>query len=156
MLFRSRPAGIGALPPAYHYLAFGPHHPALSFVDCVIPNSALVNARKGPRVLNAKNYDGAISYSYHLDAGLFANFMRDAAVLRGIRHIRDDVLDVTLGENGAVSALQLKEAGHYPVEFVVDCTGYKSLIIDRLRTEPFVSFSDSILNDKAKIGRAHV
>jgi hypothetical protein len=100
-------------------------------------------------MLNGRNYESAISYAYHLDAALFAEFMRDTAVLRGIEHIRDDVVDVFTDQNGAISGLQLKKAGNYPVEFVIDCTGFRSLIMERVGTEMFVSLSDHLLNDRA-------
>ncbi len=145
----NRPSAIGAFSPAYHYLKFGPPLPGMSLVESVIPNVGLVHALKGPRALNAQNYDRTIDYAYHLDAALYAGFMRDTATSRGVEHIRDDVDDVFLDENGAVSALQLREAGRYAVEFIIDCTGFKNLIMERLRTAPFISLNDHLLNDRA-------
>jgi tryptophan halogenase len=56
---------------------------------------------------------------------------------------------VQLDEIGALSALRLERAGRYPVEFVVDCTGFKSLIWSRMGAESFVSAGDRLLNDRA-------
>jgi tryptophan halogenase len=109
----------------------------------------MIAAGKGPRTLSAGNYQWSINYAYHVDAALLAEFMRDFAVTRGVTHIRDDVVDVLLDETGAVAALQLDKGGRYPVEFVVDCTGFKSLIWSRMGAEPFVAAGDRLLNDKA-------
>src|SRR5262249_20596776 len=87
--------------------------------------------------------------AYHIDAGLFAEYMRDVAVTRGVKHIRDDVVDVFTDETGSVSGLQLQRGGDHPIEFIIDCTGFRGLIIDRVRKEPFISFNDELLNDRA-------
>src|SRR5262249_4376650 len=110
---------------------------------------AIVRAGKGPRAISAGNYGQAVAYAYHLDAGLFAEYMRDLVVTRGVEHVRDDVVDVLLDETGAVSGLQLQRGGLRPVEFVIDCTGFRSLIIDRVRKGAFVSYADQLLNDRA-------
>jgi tryptophan halogenase len=145
----NNPAACGGFSPAYHFRKFGPHWLGASYGASVLPNAAVIAAGKGPRLLNRGNYEWDINYAYHVDAGLFANFMRDVAVARGVKHIRDDVLDVERDETGAISALQLERAGRYRVEFVVDCTGFKSLIWSRMGAEPFISAGDRLLNDRA-------
>lgn len=139
----------GGFPPAYHYRKFGPHWPGASFGESVLPNASVIAAGKGPRPIGAPDYTFDVNYAYHVDAALFAEFMRDFAVARGVEHIRDDVADVLLDETGAIEALQLDQRGRYPVEFVIDCTGFKSLIRSRMGAEPFISVGDRLLNDRA-------
>lgn len=143
------PAGLGGYIPAYHYHRFGPHWPGMSLAESLLPNPALARAGKAPRLLDGRDYEGLIGYAYHIDAALFAAFLREIALARGIEHIRDDVADVVLGEQGEVSALQLKERGRYPVQFVIDCTGFRNVVMGRLRTQPFISLGDRLLNDRA-------
>jgi tryptophan halogenase len=145
----SNAPACGGLSPAHHFRKFGPHWLGASYGASVLPNASVIAAGKGPRRLNKGNYEREINYAYHVDAGLFADFMHDVAVERGVKHIRDDVVDVLRDETGAISALQLERAGRYPVEFVVDCTGFKSLIWSRMSGEPFVSAGDRLLNDRA-------
>ena len=45
--------------------------------------------------------------------------------------------------------MQLECGGKYSVEFVIDCTGFKSLIWSRMGGEPFVPMGDRLLNDRA-------
>jgi tryptophan halogenase len=135
--------------PAYAFHRYGPRRPGTSLADNMIVNLAVIRAGKGPRAISAGNYGQEVSYAYHIDAGLFAEYMRDVGTARGIEHVRDDVVDVVMDEAGAISGLQLQRGGHHPVEFVVDCTGFRSLIIDRVRKEPFISFGDRLLNDRA-------
>ena len=139
----------GGFHTAYHFRKFGPHWLGASYGESILPNASVISAGKGPRPLNGIDYAWNANYAYHLDAALFAEFMRDFAVARGVEHVRDDVVDVLLDEAGAIEALQLDQRGRYPVEFVVDCTGFKSLIWSRMGAEPFVSAGDRLLNDRA-------
>jgi tryptophan halogenase len=120
-----------------------------SFAEHVLPNARLIAAGRGPRRLNRAGYSWELNYAYHVDAALVAAFMHDVAVERGINYIRDDVVDVTFDESGAISALQLERQGQHPVELVVDCTGFKSLIWSRMGAKPFISVGDRLLNDRA-------
>ncbi len=69
----------------------------------------------------------------------------------GVEHILDDVEDVELDARGHVAAVHLKDrGGHHPVEFVVDCTGFKGgLIINKALKEPFIDYSKYLGNDRA-------
>jgi tryptophan 6-halogenase len=146
---QNAPPACGGFLPAYHYRKFGPHWLGASYGESVLPNASVIAAGRGPRPIGGLDYAWDINYAYHVDAGLFANFMRDFAVARGIEHIRDDVVDVLLDETGAVAALQLDQRGRYPVEFVIDCTGFKSLIRSRMGGEPLIPLGDRLLNDRA-------
>lgn len=143
------PGFIGGMTPAYHYNAFGPHPGRDGLAECIVPNTAVLEAYRGPRQIGGKNYENDINYAYHLDAGLFGAFLRDVAVTRGLRHIRDDVVDVTLDERGYVSTLELERGGSHPVELVIDCTGFKGLILQQVLGEPFDSFEPNLLCDRA-------
>ena len=133
----------------HHFRKFGPHWLGASFAESILPNAAMIAAGKGPRPLQYGSYTWDINYAYHLDAALFATFMRDFAVARGIEHLGDNLVDVLLDESGSIQALQLDRHGRCPVEFVVDCTGFKSLIWSKMGAEPFVSAGDRLLNDRA-------
>ena len=143
------PTFLAGVTPVHHYNRFGPHPGHSELADCLVPNPALIDAYKGPRRIGGANYENQINYAYHLDAALFGRFLRDVAVERGLRHIQDDVVDVELDERGYVSALRLERGGTFPVELVVDCTGFKGLIIQQVLGEPFEPFGPSLLCDRA-------
>ena len=143
------PSFLGGVTPAHHYNAFGPHPGRDALAECMVPNTAVVEAYRGPRRIDGGNYANDINYAYHLDAALFAEFLRDVAVARGLRHIRDDVVEVTLDERGYISALELERGGSFPVELVVDCTGFKGVILQQVLGEPFDTFGHNLLCDRA-------
>ena len=84
-----------------------------------------------------------------LDAGKFAGLMQTACKKKGVTHILDDVQDVELDERGHVAALQLERTGRHPVELVIDCTGFRGLIINKALDEEFISYSKYLANDRA-------
>jgi len=143
------PTYLGGIVPAYHFNKFGPHPGRKTLAQCMVPNPALIERFKGPRRIGAKDYECDISYSYHLDAALLGHFLRDAGVRGGIRHVRDDVVDVKLDDRGYVAELILEQGGSFPVEFVVDCSGFKGLILQQTLGEPFLPFGQSLLCDRA-------
>lgn len=121
----------------------------LDFVQTYSLAVDLARACKGPRPLGASDYDPEVGFAYHLDAGKFANMLRDICKARGVRHIEDNVQGVDQDERGHISALHLQDTGRHEVQMVIDCTGFRGLIINGELGEPFVSYSKYLANDRA-------
>lgn len=138
---------IRGVESAYYYLKYGAG--GGPFSDVVTAALDLARGCKGPHPLGAKTEEQNPGFAYHLDAGLFADLLRDICVARGIDHVRDDVVDVEKDERGFIAALQLKERGRLPVELVVDCTGFRGMLINKALDEPFVDYSKYLANDRA-------
>ena len=145
----NQPPGIHGIDAAYHFHRFVPPEVSHQFTDAMVPSGDLVRFFKGPRLLSDADYQYKIAYAYHLDAGLLAQFLRDLAVSKGVEHLLDDMTEVQQGENGFITALRLKRRGLVPVQFVIDCSGFRSLIMGKVLDEPFESYSDSLLCDRA-------
>jgi hypothetical protein len=133
----------------YHWLAWRRKGNKGSLAEVVVPSLAPVMANRAPLVPGSKDFKGIFPYAYHFDAKLFAEYMREYATNLGVEHVQDDVTDVNLDERGFVKSLTLKERGDRPVEFVIDCTGFRGLIIKEALKEPVVSYGDNLLCDKA-------
>lgn len=116
---------------------------AISFVREAFENNL------GPRGLGDPYYGGPQQYAYHIDAAKLANYLAEVCKTRGVEHVRDNLVDVKLDERGYISSLQLEKNGDWPVELVIDCTGFRGLLINKALGEPFISFSDYLLNDRA-------
>ena len=144
---------VSGINPGYPFKKFGiPGREDVNDQDFVRTISAALEAYEnnlGPRALDGPHYGGPLEYAYHIDAAKLAGFLSEVCKSRGVQHVRDNVLDVKLDERGYVASLQLQENGVWPIELVVDCTGFKGLIINKALGEPFVSFSDHLLNDRA-------
>lgn len=139
--------------PGYSFKKYGlPDMDAVTDQDFVRTISLARDAfelNKGPRAINGPLYGGALQYAYHIDAGRLAEFLKEICIKRGVKHMRDSVVDVKQDERGFITSLQLKENGDWPVELVVDCAGFRGLLINQVMKEPFESYGDYLLNDRA-------
>ncbi len=138
--------------PAASLLAYGiPDGTALaSELAAVIGHCpAAVAAFRSPRQADGPPYKGALNYAYHFDAGLFADFLREICVARGVEHVRDTVIGVERADKGHIAAIQLADGGRRPVELVIDCSGFRGVAIQEALGEPFLSYADYLPNDRA-------
>lgn len=136
--------------PAYHYhrrARQGMAQP--SFDHAMAPSVAMLDANMAPRGADGGDFKGLSSYSYHLDATRFAAYLTQFCTIMGVEHIRDDVVDVVRADNGDIASLTLAERGAFPVEFVIDCSGFQGLLIRKTLDEPFVTYGDHLLVDSA-------
>ena len=120
------------------------------FIQSISPLMDLYAAYKCPLSFDGKNDPmPRVGYAYHLDAGKFAGLLAEVGRERGVEHVLDDVDSVTLDERGFVSSLTLREQGEHAVPLVIDCTGFRGLIMREALEEPFESYSDYLANDRA-------
>ena len=111
----------------------------------------VIRAHKGPKVFGAGDYQSDIPYSYHMDAVELAKMLQERGKAMGVRQILDHVNEVHLDDKGFVKELILKENGAYPIEFVIDATGFASIIIGKVMKEPFETYDKYLLNDRAAV-----
>lgn len=139
--------------PGYPFLAYGmgddPSPPPTDFIPLISTAPDAILQGKGPRQIDGEDFSFALQYAYHLDAGLMAEFFKEICIERGVRHVLDDVERVHRDERGHISSLQLARTGDWPVELVIDCTGFRGLLINQELGEPFESYSDYLMNDRA-------
>jgi len=138
---------IGGIDPAWYYLREGAGR--LDYVQTISPCVDLWLQKKGPRPIGAGDFDGQVGFAYHLDAGKFAGLLKDVCIQRGVEHILDDMVKVEKDDRGHIAAVQLKQTGRHPVELVIDCTGFRGLIINEALGVPFESYADYLGNDRA-------
>ena len=148
-LFETPPSIAGYFSGYHYHAGRKAGRIAKPFTHAMMASSALLDACRSPRKVEAEPFQGLTNYSYHFDAALLARYLRDYATTLGVKHIVDDVVDVRLGADGDVAALALKERGDYPVRFVIDCTGFASLIVGKALGEPFIPYGDHLLCDRA-------
>lgn len=132
---------------------------------------ALCDAQRSPRFLDGRVYDDNVQdyylgevgghnniildhkvqypYAYHFDAGLLAAYLKDYATARGVHRIVDDVAGVVRDEQGWIDHLATRETGDLSADLFVDCTGFRGLLINQALGETFLSFSESLLCDRA-------
>lgn len=143
-----------------YFMRFGPHGGAepqdVADSLCVIPEA--IRRKRAPRASRAAQGNpakagtdrtGLERYGYHFDAMRVADFLKEKSIARGVEYISDDVDDVVIGEGDIITHLRLREGGLRPVELVIDCTGFKGLLINKHLKEPFEPYASHLLCDRA-------
>ncbi len=144
------PPSIYGFSPAYHFhrrAGRGAQQPRFAHSMSILP--ALLDRNLAPRTLDGVYYEGIGNYAFHLDAVLLGRYLREYCTALGVTYISDDVVDIARDENGFITALELKSNGTHPVEFVIDCTGFRGLIVRNALEEPFIPYGDQLLCDRA-------
>lgn len=91
--------------------------------------------------------------AYHMDATLFGNYLRDYVCLpTGMTHILDNVIDASLDSHGNIKHIISKNNGILTADLFIDCTGFKSFLLEEKLKVPFISFHDTLHNDRAVAG----
>ncbi len=91
------------------------------------------------------------SFAYHLENKRFVDFLEDYATESGLPKIDAIVSNVELGPQG-VAALDLDNGERLEADLFVDCSGFGSELLGRALQEPFVSYRDALLCDRAIVG----
>ncbi|MBB5518936.1 tryptophan halogenase family protein [Amphiplicatus metriothermophilus] len=73
-----------------------------------------------------------INYAYHLDAGLYARFLRAFSEPKGVRRIEGKIVGVDQdGESGFIRALIMESGERIEGDLFIDCTGFRGLLIEQ-------------------------
>lgn len=70
------------------------------------------------------------SYAFHLDATLFARFLRQRSIASGVERIEATVNEV-VDDNGFIKSITLEDGRTISSDFFIDCTGFKALLIEK-------------------------
>ncbi|MEU5853359.1 tryptophan halogenase family protein [Saccharopolyspora shandongensis] len=102
--------------------------------------------------LSPRHSDGTkwTNYAWHFDAHLVADFLRRFATQKqGVVHVEDEMVDALIDQRGHITALKTKAGRTIEGDLFIDCSGFRSLLINKVMREPFLDMSDHLLNDSA-------
>lgn len=88
--------------------------------------------------------------AYHLDAIKFGIYLKNNICLpSGMKHIMEDVVDVAQREDGGVEYILTESGNKLTADLFIDCTGFKSLLLEQKMGSKFISFNETLMNDRA-------
>jgi tryptophan halogenase len=91
-----------------------------------------------------------LRYAYHFDAALYAGFLRRYAEERGVKRVEGKVCEVLRApETGHLTGVKLHNGQTISGEFFFDCTGFKSLLLDKTLGVPWVDWRHWLPCDRA-------
>jgi len=91
-----------------------------------------------------------LNYAYHMDASLYAKFMRKIAEQHGCKRIEGKIVEVgTNSDNGYISHVQLASGQKIEGDLFIDCSGFRSLLLGETLGTGFEDWSKWLPCDSA-------
>ncbi len=92
----------------------------------------------------------AMPHAFHFDAGLYANFLRRVAEMRGVTRTEGTIRNVMQhGESGNITQLNMESGAQISGDFFVDCSGFRGLLIEQTLHAGFEDWTEWLPCDRA-------
>jgi tryptophan halogenase len=119
------------------------HHP---FSDTFFANMALIRQKKFKKDSLSFPHN---AHALHFDASKFGPWLwENYCKPRGVKRIEMDVTHIETDENG-IKYLELPDGHKVEADLFIDCTGFKSLLLEGALNEPFKDYSNVLPNNMA-------
>jgi len=96
--------------------------------------------------------DMGTDYSYHMDAVKFGQWLKNN-VGKNVKYVQGHVMDADFDEQGNIERLHLDTNVFLKADLFVDCTGFKSVLLEGLMGSKHIPFNDILPNNKATVCR---
>lgn len=93
-----------------------------------------------------------LPFAYHLDNARLVRYLTELAQRRGVKHVDATVAEVRLDGPEHIGDLMTTDGRRLRFDFYVDCTGFRSLLLEKTLGTPFESYADSLVTDSAITG----
>ncbi|WP_204378410.1 tryptophan halogenase family protein [Agaribacterium haliotis] len=91
-----------------------------------------------------------IAYAYHLDAGLYAKFLRRFAEAKGLERIEAKVVSTELDPaSGFIQNIVLDSGEKLAADLFIDCSGFRGVLIEEALHSGYEDWSDILPMDSA-------
>jgi tryptophan 7-halogenase len=146
------PLTIGTISPVRQWSRLDPSTRG-AFADLFSVQPELALAGRAPKHLRDVDFDGALPYAYHLDAGKFAEFLKRGLRQRTVTQIIAKVVDADQDEAGNINHVTLDSGDRLTADLYIDCTGFSARLINADKTNSFISKSHQLFVDRAVTAR---
>jgi flavin-dependent dehydrogenase len=92
-------------------------------------NGQLMSTNKFSKPDSIKNF---LTYSYHFDGHLVGKYFKKCCIAHGVKSVDDQVVDIEQDNTGNIKTLILKDNEKFPVDFVIDSSGFAKVIANKL------------------------
>lgn len=91
-----------------------------------------------------------MNYAFHLDATLYAKFLRKFSEGFGVKRIEGKIVDVKLeAVSGQIESIRLDSGADIAGDLFIDCTGFRGLLIGETLKVEYEDWSHWLFNDSA-------
>jgi tryptophan halogenase len=115
-------------------------------------NTFIANKNKQTKNTNRqlRHFNFKWDTAYHVDAQLFGQYLKDKiAIPHGTKHIFGEVASYSKTDKGYIDKIFLMDGTALESDLWIDCTGFKSMILEGWMGSKFVSFDTHLFNDSA-------
>lgn len=113
------------------------------------PSTLLTEQQKIAKTgIDGMMWDHNNDSAYHFDAELFGIYLKEHHCQR-VQHVVGHVDHVVKTEDGYIKAIVTAEGSYIEADMYVDCTGFKSLLLEGFMGSEWESFKDVLFNDRA-------
>lgn len=111
---------------------------------------AICESGLAPRSMAEGDYQGTCNYAYHLDAGAFADLLKQHCKTHlNVNHIIGTVDHASVDSQGNISNVTLIDQAPIEGDLFIDCTGFASLLLGKTLNVPFIKLDHVLFNDRA-------
>lgn len=103
-----------------------------------------------PPAQDKRSLFSGMDYAYHFDAGLYAAFLKNQAIDKGVTAIDGIIEHVDLNETtGFIESVRLQSGETHSADLFIDCSGIRSLLLGQSLNVDFIDWSEHLLCDSA-------
>ena len=113
-----------------------------------LPSAVLADKNKLPD----EGFDIENNTAYHFDSLLIGKFLKEYAEEKGVVVVNDNFYGTEQDKYGNIESI-VCDNGTYRSDLFVDCTGFNSLLLGKTMSEEYISFSDTLINNKALVAK---
>lgn len=129
-----------------------PNTPIMDFVDSFYPAMPLIHQNK--ICDNSDNQISGFSFrndvAYHMDAALFGQYLKDHyCIPRGVVYINEHITSFGKTPDGYLDFIELRNGDKLEADLYLDCSGFKSLLLEETMGVKFNSFENWLPNNRA-------
>jgi len=96
------------------------------------------------------NKDVQLNYAYHLDAGMYAGYLKKFAIKNGLKWIEGKITDVFQNsETGFIESVQLTDGRKIEGDFFIDCSGFSAKLIEETLETGYENYQEYLPCDSA-------